>query len=95
MQFTGFLSIPKDGTYTLWVTCAYQPDATVRLGAIRICDKSSNSGETNGNAIALTKGAYPLSLSYHRSYWGDNILKLEWEGPGIPRQEIPASAFSH
>jgi hypothetical protein len=95
MQFTGFLAIPKDGVYTLWLTCAPHPYGTVRLAGTRVCDKGSYQGEVNGNAIALSQGAYPLSIVYHRSWWGENTLKLEWEGPGLPRQEIPASAFSH
>ncbi len=95
LTFTGFIDVPKDGTYSLWITCADHPAAHVRFGDLRVCDKGLNRGRTDGHAISLSKGPHPLAIDYLRSYWGDETLKFEWEGPGIIRQEVPASAFTH
>jgi hypothetical protein len=95
LRLSGFLNVPVTGTYTLWITCATHPTAVVRLAGTRICAKNCNQGEVDSRAIALAQGNYPLEIAYSRSWWGENTLKMEWEGPGIARQEIPPSAFSH
>lgn len=44
--------------------------------------------------IFLTPGRHPFRLNFFQ-LGGDFALKLEYDGPGIPRQPLPASALTH
>lgn len=45
-----------------------------------------------GTSIKLSAGLHPFVLNYHEG-GGPPALKLLYQGPGIDRQEIPASVF--
>jgi len=81
-NFEGYLKIPKDGIYTISI--------------------SSNDGNVfflddkrfGGGSIAIRKGMYKISQKYFQL--GNNKWDIvNWKGPGIEKQEIPASAFFH
>ncbi|MCP5061751.1 MAG: hypothetical protein GY936_04705, partial [Ignavibacteriae bacterium] len=78
--FSGYLEIPKDGIYTISI--------------------SSNDGNSfflddkkfGGGTIAIRKGKYKISQKYFQlgnKKWD----RVSWEGPGIKKQEIPATAY--
>lgn len=46
------------------------------------------------NTISLKPGRLAIQVPYF-NHAGDRALKLEYSGPGIPRQPIPDSAFFH
>ena len=37
---------------------------------------------------------HPLEVLYHES-WGGSSLSLAYEGPDLPAQDIPATAYFH
>jgi hypothetical protein len=47
------------------------------------------SGET-----ALKAGKHPFILVYFQN-GGGATLELQWEGPDLPKQKVPAAALSH
>jgi hypothetical protein len=42
----------------------------------------------------LAKGKHPIEIAVIQDTAG-NGLKMQWEGPGIKRRDIPATALSH
>jgi hypothetical protein len=51
--------------------------------------QSPKTTETSGQ-IALAAGLHPITLTYFQAY-GPMALELHVEGPGMPRQRVPAS----
>ena len=53
-------------------------------------------GVPYSRTVAMEKGWYTLHIEQHdplkKNY---ESLELEWEGPGIPRQSIPAAHLFH
>ncbi len=81
-DFSGYLKIPRDGIYTITI--------------------SSNDGNTffldgkkfRGGSMAIRKGIYKISQKYFQL--GNKKWDIvTWKGPGIEKQEIPASAYFH
>ncbi len=80
--FEGYLKIPKDGIYTISIS---SNDGNVFF----LDDK-----KFEGGAIAIRKGKYKIAQKYFQL--GNNKWDIvSWEGPGIKKQEIPASAYFH
>jgi hypothetical protein len=44
--------------------------------------------------VRLRAGLHPLEVLYHES-WGGSSLSLAYEGPDLPAQDIPATAYFH
>ena len=94
LVFTGEMTIPTPGSY-LWVT---QARGGVRLvidgqEAISYGGESAQNN-TQVNEVRLEGGTYPFMLSYFKNgrEWQDASLRVEYEGPGIPRQSLTPTA---
>ena len=94
LVFTGQMTIPTPGTY-LWVTEA--------RGGVRLTINGEEvipyGGEparddTRLTEVRLEAGTVPFTLSYFKSgrAWADASLRVEYEGPGIPRQQLTPTA---
>ncbi len=94
LQFEGLLNVPVSGTYTFYLRT--DRGAVLRLHDMLLldADKGYTAGdEVTSGTIDLQAGRHPLRVySHHRG--ASPYLELEWEGPGLSRQAIPASAFS-
>jgi hypothetical protein len=55
--------------------------------------QSPATTESSGQ-IALAAGLHPITLTYFQAY-GPRALELYVEGPGLPRQRIPAAMLLH
>ena len=87
----GFINVPTNGTWTFYGQANGElhmriHDAQVFNGAI---EKSGN--ETQGS-LNLAAGLHPIHIHYHVLY-GSPALTLAWEGPGVPKAPVPASAL--
>ncbi len=86
-RFSGELSAPTAGTYTLYATA----DDGVRLSINNqevINDFTDHAPRTTKAKVNLVAGQrVPLKLEYFESYGGAS-LKLEWRGPGVSRRVI-------
>ena len=92
-DYEGYINIPEEGEYTFYL-------ATNDGGRLYIDDHMliNNDGlhpmvEVN-KAISLKAGLHPISVKYFQE-GGRNGLLVSWEGPGIEKQEIPASVLFH
>ena len=92
--FSGYISVPRDGEYNFYMSC--DSKAFLRIHDIQLIDEDyAYPGNVLRTAnLFLKAGLHPFSLSYYRREdKGPAFLKLDWSGPGIPRQRMPKSAF--
>lgn len=93
--FTGFLDVPADGSYTLSLTAS--AGAVLRLHEATVVDadfKHAPGAEVSGT-ILLKAGRHPIRISYAGGSKSDPTIKLAWSGPGVEKQDVPATALSH
>jgi len=83
--WSGFLDISRDGIYTFSIKV--NDRCTLYLDG----KKFLSGGQ---KTIALRKGKYQVLEKYFQ-LGARKFNVISWNGPGIPTQEIPASAFFH
>jgi hexosaminidase len=95
-RFTGYVRVPRTGVYTF--TARADDGAALWIGegpqarnVFWSVGQSPKTTETWGQA-ALQAGLHPITLTYFQAY-GPMALELLVEGPGVPRQRVPASWF--
>ncbi|MDB4749411.1 PA14 domain-containing protein [Rubripirellula sp.] len=92
-RFGGLLRVPKTGFYLF---CMKGTDG-YRLaidGDEAIVWDGLHGPEHKVTGLHLTQGDHPLSIDYFVDR-NKPFFQLEWEGPDLQRQEIPASALLH
>lgn len=96
-RFTGYVRVPTTGVYTFLAKADDGAAMWIGTGAearnvFWSVGQSPKETETWGQ-VALQAGVHPITLTYFQAY-GPMSLELLVEGPGIPRQKVPASWFS-
>jgi hypothetical protein len=89
----GQIQIPQAGSYTFYLDV--DDAGMLYLDGTRVLDKtiSATRGSEGSVTRTMTAGAHALELRYaQRSGAGKFIFR--WEGPGISKQVVPASALS-
>jgi len=98
LEFTGYISVPSDGTYTFQMTS----DSSVNTntsGAMLwvhdahiIDDDFNHDGTAQSGTMRLKAGKHPIRVLYKHST-GNHDIDLKYSGPGIALQTVPDSAF--
>ncbi len=92
ISYKGYLNIPADGEYTFYL--ADDSGAQIWLHEIHLLDDDFNhTGAEISASVWLKAGAHPLRLFYRHAS-GTANLSLKYSGPNLPKQSIPATAFS-
>lgn len=89
LTLQGYLRIPADGLYRLHLWS--DDGSALWLDDEKVIDNDGIHG--NGEIardLALRAGYHPVRVEYFQGL-GGRALSLEIEGPGLPRQEVPAS----
>ncbi len=92
-DYEGFIYIAKDGNYTFYL-------ATNDGGRMYVDDQQiiNNDGlhpvVEVPRQLTLKAGLHPISVKYFQE-GGIKGLIVSWDGPGIVKQEIPASVLFH
>ena len=88
---SGWIEVPKNGEYTFIVPAGEL--ALLRIHRATVVDAAFKASQKDlSGKILLEAGKHPFRF-YCKS--SDKLLKLELSGPGLSRQEIPASMLSH
>ena len=90
MRYTGYIRVPRTGVYTF--TALSDDGAGMWFGDRNVfwsLGQSPKTTETWGQ-IALQAGLHPITVTFFQAY-GPRALELYIEGPGVRRQQIPAS----
>lgn len=91
-RYTGFIKIPKDGSYQFYVTS----DDGSRLmvdGNLVVDNEGVHAPQEKRGTIELEAGDHILQVVYFNAGAGAE-LKVSFEGPGLKKQEIPGSALT-
>lgn len=94
LLFSGYLHVPADGEYTFYLTT--DTGAFVRLHDLQLIDADfgyAAGTEKSSGAIKLKAGHHPLRVHYRHADAATHSLVLQWSGPGIAKQAVPAAAF--
>ena len=94
MRYTGYIRVPRTGVYTF--TALSDDGAGMWFGDRNVfwsLGQSPKTTETWGR-IALQAGLHPITVTFFQAY-GPRALELYIEGPGVRRQQIPASMLFH
>jgi len=93
LRFRGLLEVPATGVWEFRLTS----DDGSRLlidGELVIDNDGLHSATERTGRIALEKGLHRLEVGFFEASGQDDVV-LEWSGPGVERQAVPASACSH
>jgi hypothetical protein len=92
-RFTGRIDIPADGGYTFFTS---SDDGSVLYidGKLVVNNDGLHALKEANGAVTLTRGFHEIMIGYIE-LGGDHVLTVSWQGPGIGKQAIPASAFTH
>ena len=90
-QFTGYINVPADGTYTFYTSS--DDGSRLQIGTTTVVNNDGlhSSVEASG-AIGLRSGKHAITITFFE-HLGGAALTASYAGPGIAKQLIPASAF--
>ena len=93
LSFEGFFEAPEDGLYAF--KCTSNDGSKFFIAGRELINHDGLHGSTSKtNAIPLAKGLHPIRVQYFNA-GGKFSLEIQYEGPGIERQPVPASALWH
>jgi hypothetical protein len=90
-NFTGYVDVPSDGQYTFYTTSDDGSNLYIDGVLVVNNDVIQRATERSG-VIGLKAGKHALSVGYFQQS-GDMILSVSYAGPGVSKQNIPASAL--
>ena len=93
LRFSGYIRVPKDGVYTFFLTS--DDGSRLSVGGNLVVDHDGLHAATQATGqIILQAGCHPITVAYFEA-GGAESLSASYEGPGITRQVIPQSAWTH
>ncbi|MBP1647371.1 MAG: type sorting protein, partial [Bacteroidetes bacterium] len=89
----GYVEVPANGPYTFFVNS--DDGSKLFIGEELVVNNDGLHGavEKSGD-VMLNAGKHAMLLLYFENEGGES-LSLSYRGPGVGKQEVPASAFSH
>ena len=93
LTFDGMIKIPTDGEYTFFTI---SDDGTrLFIGKQKVVENGGSHGMTErAGKITLKAGMHPFRVIFFDGGGGFGLRAL-WQGPGISKQDIPATALFH
>jgi len=89
--FTGYVQAPSDGVYTFYTTS--DDGSALYIGATKVVDNDGTHGmQERSGQIGLKAGKHALRVEFFEAGGGAGLV-VSWEGPGVGKQTIPASAL--
>ena len=91
IEFSGYIEAPENGDYTFYITSDSGGMLWVDEANV-IDDDYNHDGTEQSGTIRLQQGLHPIHIAYVHTN-GTHTLDLQYSGPSISKQAIPASAF--
>jgi len=89
----GFIRVPGKGIYTFFLSS--DDGSRLSVGNRLVVDHDGpHSMAERAGQVALHRGWHPIEVRYFQSGGGYG-LRLEMEGPGVSRREVPANWLAH
>ena len=94
MDCEGDIDIPADGSYTF--TTGSDDGSRLWIDGQLVVDNDGLHGyrEIASAAVTLSAGKHAIRCDFFEN-GGAESLRVFWQGPGIAKQVVPASALSH
>ena len=93
MRFTGLIRVPRDGEYTFCTTS--DGGSSLFIDGQRVVDNDGiKNAEERSGKVKLTAGLHPIVVTFFQA-GGSASLDVRWSGPGVEKQDIPASVLFH
>jgi subtilisin family serine protease len=90
--FTGYATVPRDAIYTFYTTS--DDGSKLYIGTQEIVNNDGLHGmQERSGSIALRRGTHAFRVTFFENFIGAG-LSASIQGPGLPKQPIPASLFS-
>lgn len=86
VRFTGFLQVPRDGSYTFNIGSDDGSRLLVDGRAVAVCD-GTHAFQWATGACELTAGPHSVAVEFFQAGGGDE-LQVEFEGPVLARQDL-------
>jgi hypothetical protein len=89
----GYIKVPETGVYIMSLEA--NDGAILYLNGKEIIDNDGgHRSQILETKIGLKKGWHPIRVDYFQQGLAKNLI-LTWEGPGVPKQEVPANVLFH
>lgn len=95
LYFEGYIKVPEDGAYTFYLTA--NGSALLRLHNAAVIDAGQGyfANTAKSGSIGLKAGLHPFRLYYTTRENRKPNLNLEWSGPNLSKERLPATVFFH
>ncbi len=93
LVYTGYVEVPVEGLYTFFVNSDDGSKLVIGENLVVSNDGVHGTLENSGDVL-LKAGKHAMTVQYFEGTGGE-YLRLSYRGPGIVKQEVPASAYSH
>ncbi|MBD2752299.1 NPCBM/NEW2 domain-containing protein [Spirosoma sp. BT704] len=91
LQFKGYFNAPTDGTYTFYTTS--DDGSKLYIGSTEVVSNDGqHAAQEKSGTIGLKAGKHAITVPFFQGN-GNQALSVNYDGPGISKQAIPASAF--
>jgi predicted alpha-1,2-mannosidase len=92
-NFDGYINVPETGVYTFWLEA--NDGAILYInGKLVIDNDGGHRAQVLDSKIGLKKGWHPIHVDYCQNGLAKSLV-LEWEGPGVAKQQVPAEVLFH
>ncbi|MGA1633086.1 MAG: PA14 domain-containing protein, partial [Phycisphaerales bacterium] len=93
LRFTGLIEVPATGVYEFFLTS--DDGSVLRIDGDLVVDNDGlHSALTKSGTVALEQGLHRFEVGFFEASGQDDVV-VEWSGPGLDRQRVPASAYFH
>lgn len=92
LRFEGALAIDQPGEYTFHTRSDDGSRVSID-GKVVASNDGIHPASTKSGKVKLTKGRHQLIVDYFEA-GGEEVLKVEFEGPGVKRQDISGAVLS-
>jgi hypothetical protein len=90
-EYTGYIYVPSSGVYTFYTSS--DDGSRLYIGNTLVVDNdSAHALQERSGTIGLQEGKHSVKVEFFERA-GQEILTVSYEGPGIPKQTVPASAL--
>ena len=94
IRYTGYVSVPTDGQYTFYTTS--DDGSRLFIGNQLVVDNDGIHGaQERSGTIGLKAGKHALSVAFFERIGAQQTLTVSYQGPGVSKQLVPASALSY
>ena len=97
LYFNGYVRVPEDGEYTFYLKANTGALLRIHNATVIDADYGHFQNSIKSGVIHLKAGLHPMHLYFmhQQKVKGKPSLDLEWSGPGLRQQTVPASALLH